>query len=66
MAMEMDGYLKGWLDERADESVCPWVGQSMDLQGVLVFSPLSAAAGCVVLGKSLATCLISLVPRKIT
>lgn len=66
MAMEMDGYLKGWLDERADESVCPCVGQSMDLQGVLVFSPLSAAAGCVVLGKSLATCLISLVPRKIT
>lgn len=66
MAMEMDGYLKGWLDERADESVCPCVGQSMDLQGVLVFSPLSAAAGCVLLGKSLATCLISLVPRKIT
>lgn len=66
MVMEMYGCMKGWLDERADESVCPCVGQSMDLQGVLVFSPLSAAAGCVVLGKSLATCLISLVPRKIT
>lgn len=50
MAMEMDGYLKGWLDERADESVCPCVGQSMDLQGALVFSPLSAAAGCVLFG----------------
>ena len=44
MLMEMDGCMKGWLDECADENVCPWVGQCTDLQGVLVCSPLSAAA----------------------
>ena len=53
MLMEMGGCMKGWLDECADENVCPWVGQCTDLQGVLVCSPLSAATGCVVLGKSL-------------
>ena len=45
--------MKGWLHECADESVCPWVGQCTDLQGVPAFSPLSATAACIVLGKSL-------------